>query len=48
MLLVVEDGSVLLQAKCRSTSGAGVCGRCGLGSIYLSLPTVHATVYDKL
>ena len=34
MLLVVEDSSVLLQAKCRCTSGDGVCGRCGLGSIY--------------
>ena len=33
MLLVVKDSSVLLQAKCR-TSGAGVCGRCGLGIIY--------------
>ena len=31
MLLVVEDGSVLLQAKCHCTSGAGVCGSMWIG-----------------
>ena len=31
MLLVVEDSSVLLKAKCRCASGAGVCGKMWIG-----------------
>ena len=36
-MLLVEDSSVLLQARCHHcTSGVGVCGRIsGLGSIYI-------------
>ena len=48
MLLVVEDSSVLLQAKCRCASGAGVCGKMWIGQYIMSLPTVHAAAYDKL
>ena len=49
MLLVVEEVSVLLQAKCHCASVVCVEG-CGVGSIhvYLSLPTVYTAVYDKL
>ena len=48
ILLLVEDGSVLLQARCCCTSRVGMCGRMWSGQCILHLPTVYATVYDKL
>ena len=47
-MLLFEDSSVLLQARCHCTSGVGVCGRMWSGQYILSLPTVYAAVYDKL
>ena len=47
-MLLVEDSSVLLQARCHCTSGVGVCGRMWSGQHVFSLPTVYAAVYDKL
>ena len=47
-MLLVEDSSVLLQARCHSTSVIGVCGRMWNGQYILSLPTVYVLVYDKL
>ena len=34
--------------RCHCTSAVGVCGRMWIGQYILSLPTVHAAVYDKL
>ena len=47
-MLLVEDSSVLLQARCHCTSGVGVCKRMWIGQYILSLPTVYAAVYDEL
>ena len=47
-MLLVEDSSVLLYARCRCTSGVGVYGRMRSGQYIMSLPTVYAAVYDKL
>ena len=47
-MLLVEDSSVLLQARCHCTSGVGVCGRMCSEQYILSLPTVYAAVFDEL
>ena len=43
-MLFVEDSIVLSQARCRCTSGVGVCGRMWSGQ-YIS---TYDAVYDKL
>ena len=47
-MLLVEDSSVLLQARCHRTIGVGVCGRMWSRQNILSLPTAYAAVHDKL
>ena len=36
-MLLVEDSSVLLKARCHCTSGVGMCGRMWSGQYILSL-----------
>ena len=46
MLLVVEDISVLLQAKCHCTSGVGVCGRMWSGQYIMEYGSTPYTLYS--
>ena len=48
IMLLVEDNSVWVQARCHCTSGVGVCGKMCSGQYILSLPTVYAAVYEEL